>query len=204
MTTPSRHHAIARAGGSSGGRSGPGARLGRAGLFATLALSGALCGLLAPAGARAQDPFNPRCPGLFEIYEAASRMTGAMGNQPRMTTSSQVREAARLLRMGDCLTFTDQLAPMATLGAEAGARARVNSGPSIPPTSVHIGIVTSMADEARVIDFFAARGLRARGLGAPYLGRRIYVGPFATAGALEGAMTLARDAGFAYPYPSDF
>ena len=202
--TPSRHHAIASAGGFPRGRSGTGPGLRRTAFLAALALSGALCGLLVPAGARAQDPFNPRCPGFFEIYEAASRMTGAMGNQPRMTTSSQVREAARLLRMGDCLTFTDQLAPLATLGPEAGARARANSGPSIPPTSAHIGIVTSMADEARVIDFFAARGIRARGLGAPYLGRRIYLGPFVTAGALEGAMTLARDAGFAYPYPANF
>ena len=202
--SPSRHRSIATSGGSPRGRAGTGSGLRRGGFLAVLALSGALCVSLVPAGARAQDPFNPQCPGRFEIYEAASRMTGATGNQPRMTTSSQVREAARLLRMGNCLTFTDQLAPLATLGPEAGARARANAGPSIPPTSVHVGSVTSMADEARVIDFFAAQGLRARGLGAPYLGRRIYVGPFATAGALEGAMGLARDAGFAYPYPANF
>ncbi|TPE50424.1 hypothetical protein FJM51_11535 [Amaricoccus solimangrovi] len=103
--------------------------------------------------------------------------------------------------MANCLTFSDQLAPMSALGPEAGLAARTPSGPVIPPTDLHVGIVTSTADETRAITFFAAQGLRARGIGAPYLGRRIYVGPFTTAGALEGGAALARAAGFAYPYP---
>jgi hypothetical protein len=127
-----------------------------------------------------------------------------MDNQRRRTVSPQVQAAARWLRMGNCLTFSDQLAPMGSLGPEAGLAARTTAGPSIPPIYLHVGILTSSADEARASQFFADQGLRARSLGAAYLGRRIYVGPFTSAGALEGGEALARAAGFAYPYPARF
>lgn len=206
--TPSCDHAIAPAGEASREPSrARGAGIGgtrRAGIRVMAALLAGLPWVFASTGARAQDPFNPQCPLRFELYENATRNVGAMDNQRRMSTSPQVQAAARWLRMGNCLTFSDQLAPMATLAPGAGLAARTNAGPTIPPTYLHAGIVTSSADEARTIDFFASQGLRARGLGAAYLGRRIYVGPFVTAGALEGGMALARDAGFAYPYPGNF
>lgn len=206
--TPSRQRSILTTGGLSGETSrARGDGIGRTRGTCMRVVAGLLAGLsgmLVSTGARAQDPFNPQCPVRFELYENATRNVGARDNQRRMTTSPQVQAAARWLRMGNCLTFSDQLAPMATLAPEAGAVARSNAGPTIPPTYLHAGIVTSSADEARTIDFFAGQGLRARGLGAAYLGRRIYVGPFVTAGALEGGMALARDAGFAYPYPGNF
>ena len=68
---------------------------------------------------------------------------------------------------------------------------------------MHAGVVTSMEDEAAALAFFAATGRRARSIGAAGLGRRIYLGPFATEGALDGATALARAAGFAAPYPAD-
>lgn len=181
--------------------SGPGSAAPR------LILAALVAGLLAgttPLAALAQDPANPDCPTRFQLYETATSSVGAMGNQRDRSASPQVKSAARWLRMGNCLTFTDQLAPMAALGPEAGLAARTPAGPGIPPISLHVGIVTSSADEARTIRFFADQGLRARGLGAAYLGRRIYVGPFTTAGALEGGKALARAAGFAYPYPASF
>ncbi|PZQ49646.1 MAG: hypothetical protein DI556_09230 [Rhodovulum sulfidophilum] len=171
--------------------------------LATVAMA-VLAGLAAGAPARAQDPANPDCPPRFQMYETATRAFGAPDNQRRRTTSPQVQSAARWLRMGDCLTFTAQLAPMATLGPGAGAQARTPAGPTIPPTYLHVGIVTSSEDEARAKAFFAEQGLAARGLGAAFLGRRIYVGPFTTAGALEAGIGLARQAGFAYPYPTNF
>lgn len=158
----------------------------------------------AVAPARAQDGANPSCPARFQLYETATRAVGAPDNQRARTVSPAVQSAAHWLRMGNCLTFTDQLAPMAALGAEAGAAARKPSGPAIQRTWLHVGVVTSSADEARAIAFFAAQGLGARGRGAALLGRRIYVGPFTTAGALEGGAALARAAGFAYPYPAKF
>ena len=60
-----------------------------------------------------------------------------------------------------------------------------------------------MADEANAIAFFNAHGARARSIGAAGLGRRIYLGPFATQGALDQARDLAVAAGFTAPYPAD-
>jgi hypothetical protein len=77
-----------------------------------------------------------------------------------------------------------------------------DSGPAIPPTSIHAGVVTSTADEANALAFFNAHGARARSIGAAGLGRRIYLGPFATQGALDQARDLAVAAGFAAPYPT--
>lgn len=163
-----------------------------------------LATLMLTSAALAQNGANPDCPARFQIYETATRMSGAPDNQRSRTVSPQVHAAARWLRMGNCLTFTDQLAPMATLGAAAGQKARTPAGPTMAPTWLHVGIVTSSADEARAIAFFSAQGLGARGLGAAFLGRRIYVGPFTTLGAMEGGEALARAAGFAYPYPANF
>ena len=167
-----------------------------------LALAALLLAPALPAGA--QDGANPDCPARFQLYETATRVAGAPDNERFRTVSPQVQTAARWLRMGNCLTFTDQLGAMAALGPEAGTAARKPSGPTMAPTWLHVGIVTSSADEARAIAFFEAQGLRARSLGAALLGRRIYVGPFTTAGALEGGRALARAAGFAYPYPARF
>ena len=76
-----------------------------------------------------------------------------------------------------------------------------NSGAAVPPTTIHVGVVTTSEDDARAIRYFEARGLRAFSIGKPGLGRRVYVGPLGTAGALEGVRQAALEAGFAYPYP---
>ena len=77
-------------------------------------------------------------------------------------------------------------------------------GAAIPPTTVHAGVVTNMGDDAAARAFFEAHGIRARSIGSGPLGRRIYIGPFATEGALADGMALARAAGFASPYPARF
>lgn len=167
-----------------------------------LALGTALLAFAVPA--IAQDGANPDCPARFQFYETATSVSGAPDNEHHRTVSPRVQTAARWLRMGNCLTFSDQLGAMARLGPEGGAAARKPSGPAMAPVWLHVGIVTSSADEAAALAFFTAQGLGARGLGAALLGRRIYVGPFTTAGALEGGKALARAAGFAYPYPARF
>jgi hypothetical protein len=103
----------------------------------------------------------------------------------------------QLLREADCLTLSAELAGMDA----AGGAPIADSGPAIAATSLHAGVVTSMADEANAIAFFAANGVAARSIGAAGLGRRIYLGPFQTQGALDGARDLALRAGFASPYP---
>ena len=52
--------------------------------------------------------------------------------------------------------------------------------------------------------YFGGLGLRVRSIGAPGLGRRIYVGPFATEGGLAEATEIARRGGFVAPYPARF
>ena len=79
-----------------------------------------------------------------------------------------------------------------------------DSGAAIRPIPVHLGIVTGIWDEARVTHFFRSLGYRSRGVGAEGLGRRIYIGPFATEGALEQALGVARQAGFIAPYAARY
>ena len=69
------------------------------------------------------------------------------------------------------------------------------------PTAVHVGIVMSMYDEGRATQFFRGLGYRSRGVGAPDgLGRRLYIGPFTSQGALDEALSIAREAGFISPF----
>jgi hypothetical protein len=142
------------------------------------------------------------CVDAFRWYDAVSAtMSTPGGRDGRMSIPPALQfPVARIQSLG-CLTFTDALAPMATAERPPVA----DSGPAIPPTSIHAGVVTNMADEAEALAFFNAHlntpGARARSIGAAGLGRRIYLGPFATEGALDQARDLAVAAGFAAPYP---
>ena len=48
--------------------------------------------------------------------------------------------------------------------------------------------------------FFRGLGYRSRGVGAPTLGRRLFIGPFTSQGALDQALDVARQAGFIAPH----
>ena len=65
---------------------------------------------------------------------------------------------------------------------------------------MHVGIVTGIYDEGRATQFFRGLGYRSRGVGAAGLGRRLYIGPFTSQGALDEAIAVAREAGFITPY----
>jgi hypothetical protein len=77
-----------------------------------------------------------------------------------------------------------------------------DSGPAIRPTTVELGIVTGFYDEGRVTAFFRGLGYRSRGIGAQTLGRRLFIGPFTSQGALDQALAVAREAGFISPHPA--
>jgi hypothetical protein len=98
-----------------------------------------------------------------------------------------------------CFSYTDELTGLDSTGGTVS-----DSGQAIRAISVHAGVVTNMDDEARAIAFFEARGVRVRTIGNAALGRRIYLGPFATQGALDDAIALSRQAGFVAPYPARF
>ena len=79
-----------------------------------------------------------------------------------------------------------------------------DSGPTIEPVPIHLGIVTGISDEALVTRFFRGLGYGSRGVGAEGLGRRIYIGPFTTQSAVDQALEVAREAGFIAPYVARF
>ena len=161
-----------------------------------VALAGCAAG---PSPALVTRGDGPACVAAFRWYDSArATMSTPSGRGDRMAIPPDLQMPVNRIRSLRCLTFSDDLAPMATAARPPVA----DGGPAIPPTSIHAGVVTSMADEAAALAFFADHGVRARSLGAAGLGRRIYLGPFATQGALDQARDLAVAAGFASPYPT--
>ena len=85
----------------------------------------------------------------------------------------------------------------------AAAAADRRSGAAIPPPPCMPASSPTAPMKPRR-SHFSRNGVAARSIGAAGLGRRIYLGPFGTQGALDGARDLAVRAGFASPYPADF
>jgi hypothetical protein len=166
-------------------------------VLALAALSGC-APAVAPGPSRAPGDL---CVALFRQFDILENLYP--NNQRRFQNRSArppVEAQAQRLRNAGCLTLTADLAGMETAPGAPVA----SGGGAIPPISVHAGVVTNMDDDARSRAFFESRGVPARSVGSAPLGRRIYLGPFATQGALDGARALALDAGFASPYPARF
>jgi hypothetical protein len=141
------------------------------------------------------------CVALFQEFDVLQRMYP--NNQRRYENRAArplVEAQAQRIRQAGCITLTRDLAGMEAVGGPPVA----NAGPAIAPLLLHAGVVTNMQDDARARAFFEAHGLPARSVGSAPLGRRIYVGPFATQGALDQARDLALRAGFVAPYPARF
>ncbi len=156
----------------------------------------AACAPVAPAPRDAAA-----CAALFRQYDVTSQFerTDADDSRPGdLRSDSGLRRLAQELTRRDCLTRPDDLA-----GLEAApARAVVESGAPLPrPLVVHAGAVTGGSDAA--VAFFTERGLQATSIGAPLLGRRVYVGPATTQGGLLDLILLATEAGFVAPYPTE-
>jgi len=166
-------------------------------LFAGAVLAGALVPL--PAAAQSQAQASPTtCVAMFRQYDVLENLYP--NNRQRYANRvapAPVVAQAQVIRNAGCITLTRELAPMATLRPAPV----VDGGRRITPTRLHVGVVTNMADDAATQAFFQASGVSARSIGSAPLGRRIYVGPFATEGALDAASALAVTAGFASPYP---
>lgn len=160
--------------------------------LAAAALTLAAC--TAPPG---QDPSTAgvQCEALFRDFDIAkATMSTPSGRDDERSIPSALWVEIERLRRADCLTRSGDL----TL--DESAAPVVEGGAAIRPAIVHAGVVTDMAAEARALDFFAARGAAPRSEGQAGLGRRIYLGPFTTAGGRDAALTLAREAGFESPY----
>lgn len=157
----------------------------------------AAAGLVGCGGAEAPAPRD--CVALFQQFDAIEATMSTSGWRDDRAIRPELQWTTSVIRQNRCITFSDAL----HLDAPAGL-VRDSGPPLVPPTRVHAGVVTSMADDAAARAFFAAHGVPASSVGSAALGRRIYIGPFATRGAFDGAMALARSAGFAYPYAARF
>ena len=138
-------------------------------------------GCAADSGPDAGRGDPERCVALFQTYDAINAsMSTPSGKRDRMPIPSALQRPVGDLQQAGCLTLSDEL-DLAVAGAPV-----TDGGAAIDPVGLHAGVVTSMEDEAAARAFFSERGVPARSIGAPGLGRRIYLGPFATEGALDG------------------
>lgn len=160
-----------------------------------------LIGCAAPA---AQPPSRAEtCVALYGQYDYYSQMSPR-----RLTDDGTIALPGNLSRLtqqlisNGCLTMSDDLAGLEQLGARLGFRKPVDSGPAIRPTAVQVGVLTSFTDVTRATVFFGNLGYQTRTIGADGLGRRLYIGPLVSEGAMNQAMDTARQAGFISPYPS--
>jgi len=153
----------------------------------------------APDAGREAD----RCVFHFNQYDIATTTfpTERYSSRARgYILSPAVQRSISFLRSGDCLTMNAELDGMAALGDSLQPFEPVRGVTAIPQVSLHAGIVTSTSAETGAVVFFQSLGYTVRTVGAPQLGRRVFVGPFTTQESLDQALDVARDAGFESAY----
>lgn len=169
-----------------------------------IALAAAVAATAAPAPAAAPG-VDQTCVNRFRAYDRSITEFSNSGwgeGQPMMAASTS--RAIQRLRQADCLTDWDDLAIMPTVQQELQGRLEGEHGAPIRATSLLVGVVQGYSGELQARQFFSALGYRVRSQGAPFLGRRIFIGPFATEGGLAEATAVALRAGFVAPYPKFF
>lgn len=154
----------------------------------------------APAGGPASR--RDACERQFRAYDTATRMFSGGGFEENFTLDPNIARKAQRLIEEDCLTRDRDLA--AIYAMEVPPAPAAPAGARIDPIWLHAGIVPGFATELEARSFFGRIGYPVRGIGAPMLGRRIYIGPFDTEGALAEAARVAAEAGFVAPYPRRF
>jgi hypothetical protein len=147
---------------------------------------------------------GPTCEALFQQYDYYSQLAPVAQYRDEgsnITPGNLGRPTGQLISNG-CLTTNSDLTGLEQLGAKLGFRQPTNSGTSIKPTALQVGVLTSITDVTRATVFFQNLGYQTRTIGAEGLGRRLYIGPFTSSGAMQEAVDTARSAGFIAPYPS--
>jgi hypothetical protein len=147
---------------------------------------------------------NQTCVNRFHAYDVAVTTFSNTGWGEGPIIASAISRAIQRLRQADCVTDWDDIARMPTVAAELRGQLAGEHGAPIKPTTLMAGVVTGYAGELQARQFFSEIGYRVRSQGAPFLGRRIYIGPFATEGGLAEATAVAVRAGFVAPYPKFF
>ena len=172
----------------------------RLGLALLVAAAAAGCAAAPPA----RDPAT--CAVLFQRYDTAARLypVTRFDEDNGVVPPGPLSRPTVALRAHGCLTRSSDLDGLPALAARLAPFRIEDGGPAIKPVPVHLGIVMAIGDEAFVTRYFRGFGYRSRGIGAEGLGRRIYIGPFTSQGALDQALALAREAGFIAPYAAEY
>ena len=163
-----------------------------------------IAALLAAACVPAETPDQSQCVWLFQQYDRVARLNpNAVQNrgERRIPWGSELDRLWRLMIQNDCQTRPGDLGDLAAL---SGGPIREGGAPLGRAVAVHVGAFTSQADTDAAIALFRGKGLQATSIGDPRLGRRVYVGPVTTQGALDAVLGTAFEAGFVAPYPSEF
>jgi hypothetical protein len=178
--------------------------------FRTSLFAAAACAALAACapGEFQQTADRDLCVPLFrqfDLYAQTRRDEVTSKFDGRRIPNPNLQRISQQLIQNDCQTRPRDLAPLdATRDAWKG-RTIVESGPPAPyPGTVHAGALTGEGEVALAVNFFESLGIPATSIGSSFLGRRVYIGPFATQGGIEDAIELAREAGFVAPYASQF
>ena len=169
----------------------------RLGLFILLALAVA-CTASPPTPPTRNSAY---CAELFDQLDTIERTVLAPRDGSFAFPDLWQMQIARI-QQARCLTLTRDLVGLEQLGEDLAPQARP-AGPALRPVAVQAGVVTNMDDDARARAFFEKLGFRARSVGAPRLGRRIYV-EATSPQALQQILSIAQQAGFIGPYPSRY
>jgi hypothetical protein len=167
----------------------------------------ALAGLATACAIPEQTSDRSACVRLFQDYDrlAQFRPTETVDRRGRERLDPALSRLQVLLIQNDCQTRARDLGGLeAAAEARAGDRVVERGAPLGRPVAVHVGALTGEAEAARAVAFFEGLGLRATSIGNRQLGRRVYVGPVTTEGALGEVIAIAFEAGFVAPYPSQF
>lgn len=170
---------------------------------AILAGAASLLTACATGGAPDTGRDADRCVFHFNQYDIATTTfpTESYSSRSRgYVLSPVIQRSIAFLRSGDCLTMNAELDGMAALGESLQPFEPVRGETAIRQVALHAGIVTSTSAETGTVAFFEGLGYSVRTVGAPQLGRRVFVGPFTTQETLDQALGVARDAGFESAY----
>jgi len=144
------------------------------------------------------------CRDAFRDYDRQARLGGE--DRPRMGVpvlaplqpdGSGFGAESRLLQF-DCLLRPADMPDLAAID-----RAALAKPPPITPAPrqyVHLALVTNNADERTLRDFAERLGYNAGGKGVKRLGRRVYLGPFASTEEQAAALRLAGALGIRSAY----
>ena len=165
--------------------------------------------VLLPLAACAPPPADPvargeLCRDAFRAYDREKRLNPdflpirSVPDRPLFAEGSREFAVESRLLQFDCLLRPDDMPDIAAL--DRGGLAKPAPVTPAPRQYVHLALVTSNADEAALRGFAESLGYSAGAKGVKRLGRRVYLGPFASAEEQAAALRLAEALGIGSAY----